>query len=172
MNREIKTSIKKISEYWIKNNNICETVLNFDWIDSNTNCWNCGDNKETSKGVKLERCHIIPHSLGGLDVASNYVLLCKDCHKEAPNISNKNDIWDWIKSNYIPFSVYDTYKIRKALVIFKQKEGFSFFSKAIKINNLQEVLINEFKTISNHGFDKINEITYYYYFKNIIQSNK
>lgn len=171
MKRQIKTTLKQIIDYWIENNNIDETKLNFDWSDANTHCWNCGDDKyrNSIKKASLERCHIIPHSLGGYDVPSNYVLLCKECHSEAPNISNNNNMWDWIKSNYMPISLYGTYRIRKALVMFKQKEGYSFFDKAKDIKDLNKVYIIEFKKISTH-VSKITITTYYYMFKSIINN--
>jgi 5-methylcytosine-specific restriction endonuclease McrA len=171
--RNNKTSIKKIAEYWIKNNNIPEENLNFDWADSFTHCWNCGDNKKSSDGktVRLERCHIIPHSLNGEDTPSNFVLLCNLCHTLAPNTSNKNDMWDWIKSNHIPFALTNTYRIRKALVLFKNKEGYSFFSKAIHIDNLLEKLENKMRNdMTTHGIN-YNESTYYYILKSLINEN-
>lgn len=169
MKRTDKTTIKQIADYWVENNNIDEQELNFDWADAYTHCWNCGDNKyrTTTNKPSLERCHIIPHSLGGNDSPDNYVLLCKECHQEAPNIRNSNDMWDWIKSNYIPFSLYGTYTIRKALVMFKQKEGYSFFDKAVNLNNLNEIICAEFKNISTH-MRTVNTTTYYYMFKSII----
>lgn len=124
MSDKNKTTIKQISEYWKKNSNIPEVDLNFDWADSDTHCWNCGKNKKSSdnKIVRLERCHIIPKSLGGLDEPSNYVLLCKSCHKDAPNTINKNDMWDWIISNRLPISLYNTFNIENALVRYKKIE--------------------------------------------------
>ncbi len=171
MKRQDKTTLKQIADYWVKNNNINETQLNFDWSESHTHCWNCGDNKssKSKKRPSLERCHIIPRSLNGSDIPSNYVLLCKECHSQAPNTSYENDMWEWIKSNYIPFSFYGTYKIRKALVMFKDKEGYSFFDKAIKIKNLNNAFNLELSKISTHGF-KFNVVTYYYMLKSIIKN--
>jgi Zn finger protein HypA/HybF involved in hydrogenase expression len=167
MGRVIRTTKSQIAEYWIKNNNISELELNFDWSEANTHCWNCGDDRHG----KLERCHIIPDSLGGSDSPDNYVLLCKSCHEEAPNINNSNDMWCWIKSNYMPLSFYGTYKIRKALIMFKQTEGYSFFDKALTIKDFDKVIKEELKNISTHGV-KFNISTYYYMLKNIINNNK
>ena len=171
MKRQIKTTLKQISDYWVKNNNISEAELNFDWSDSYTHCWNCGDNKYRKSKLtpSLERCHIIPDALGGSDLPNNYVLLCKECHAEAPNTSNHKDMWDWIKSNFIPASLYGTYKIRKALVMFKEKEGYSFFDKAIMIKNFNNVLEKEFRKINTHGL-KYNVVTYYYMLKSIVKN--
>lgn len=164
------TSINAIAEYWINNSNICETELNFDWCDAYTHCWNCGDDKysKSTKRVYLERCHIIARALGGLDTAGNYVLMCKECHTQAPNTSNPNDMWDWIKSNYIPFSFSNTYRLRKALVLFKQNEGYSFFDKIVCMKNFANALQSEMSKISTHGC-KINESTYYFMLKSIVK---
>jgi Zn finger protein HypA/HybF involved in hydrogenase expression len=172
MERKQKTTIKQITDYWIENNNINEEFLNFDWSEAHTHCWNCGDNKHRSskKKSELERCHIIPHSLGGSDLPENYVLLCKECHKEAPNINNSDDMWNWIKSNHTSFSCYGTYRINQALLMFEQKEGYSFFESASNINNIDTVLTEEFKNITSHEF-KINSTTYYYMLKNIIKKH-
>ena len=171
MKRQGKTTLKQIADYWIKNNNIDETQLNFDWSETHTHCWNCGDNKyrKSKKTASLERCHIIPHALKGEDKPNNYVLLCSECHAEAPNTSEPNDMWDWIKSNYIPLSLYGTYKIRKALVMFKEKEGYSFFDKAINIKDFNNAINSEMSKIGTHGI-KYNIVTYYYMLKNIIKN--
>ena len=171
MKRQDKTTKRQIADYWIQNNNICEAELNFDWSDAYTHCWNCGDDKyrKSKKDTSLERCHIIPHSLNGQDIPSNYVLLCKECHAQAPNVLNDKDIWHWIKSNYVPLSFYGTYKIRKALVMFKEKEGYSFFDKAKRIKNFNKVLQIEMGKISTYG-TKFNVATYYYMLRSIISN--
>ena len=53
-------------------------------------CW------ESTKG-KLERAHIIPHSLDGSNDVSNYVLLCKKCHSSAPNVKDREYFLSWVK---------------------------------------------------------------------------
>lgn len=73
----IRTSKKECVECWSKR--IKETEVGTDWDLAEKRCWRCG--KET----ELQRCHLIPDSLGGKDEASNIVLLCDKCHKEGPN---------------------------------------------------------------------------------------
>lgn len=58
----IKTSRKQIIEYWETCQDECE--LSVDWAEAEERCWRCGC--ETNR--KLDRCHIIPHALGGKDV--------------------------------------------------------------------------------------------------------
>jgi len=33
----------------------------------------------------VERCHLVPHALGGADSPANLVLLCGRCHRDAPD---------------------------------------------------------------------------------------
>ena len=51
----------------------------------------------------LQRCHIIPHSIGGSDdFEGNYFLLCKKCHEESPDTANPQNFFRWVykkKSN-------------------------------------------------------------------------
>ena len=155
----MKTTIKQIADYWVNVQPIDESLLNFDWSDAHTHCWNCGDNKQSSsnkENIRLERAHIIPHALGGEDTASNYVLLCKECHREAPDSKNPKYIWEWIKSNRTTFGMAGTYKIDKALKIFEQRKGYSFFSEISKYaksaEEVQQIFENEFKNINSHGY--------------------
>ncbi len=101
----IKTTKKEIINYWSKIKE--ESLLSVDWAEAETRCWRCGYER------KLQRCHIIPDSLGGKDTPSNFVLLCERCHIDAPNIEDKNFMWDWIMSNKEPF--YDTFFKKRAL---------------------------------------------------------
>ena len=93
----IKTSRKQIIEYWETCQDECE--LSVDWAEAEERCWRCGC--ETNR--KLDRCHIIPHALGGKDEPANFVLLCKRCHAEGPNVSDPEIMWDWIKSYGVAF---------------------------------------------------------------------
>lgn len=95
----IKTKIEEIVDYW--SGRIDESTLSVDWAEARERCWRCGCER------KLERCHIIPHSLGGEDEPSNFVLLCKRCHAEAPNLASENVMWDWLQVYKVSF--YDTF---------------------------------------------------------------
>jgi hypothetical protein len=52
------------------------------------------EHKEVSK--KLQKCHIIPHSLGGDENPKNMFLLCKDCHEESPDTNNPKNFFKWV----------------------------------------------------------------------------
>lgn len=97
--KPIKTTKKQIVDYWSRIQDECG--LSVDWAEAHERCWRCGYKK------KLQKCHIIPDSLGGKDEPSNLVLLCSRCHIDAPNVESKTFMWDWIKANGT--SLYDTF---------------------------------------------------------------
>lgn len=76
----IKTPLSEIIAYWAKH--VDECGLSVDWAEAERHCWRCGYERN------LQRCHIIPDSLGGKDEPSNLVLLCKRCHAEGPNVTD------------------------------------------------------------------------------------
>ena len=162
--KKMQTTIQQIAKYWAAHSEICESDLNFDWDDCAEHCWNCGDNKksEVQNLPRLQRAHIIPYCLGGADIASNYVLLCKECHRDAPNTKNPDDMWHWIKSNKTVLKFTDTYKFSKALEMFKKKEGYDFF-ESVKDNDTW--LEEEMKNIGPHE-TSINIVTFYYMLRN------
>lgn len=97
--KPIKTSVEEVVAYWTRHQDECG--LSVDWAEAHERCWRCGCQKN------LERCHIVPDSLGGKDEASNLVLLCKRCHAEGPNVEDPEIMWDWIRAYGVPF--YDTF---------------------------------------------------------------
>ncbi len=44
----------------------------------------------------LDRCHLVPRALGGDESPSNLVLLCKRCHRDAPNVGDAVYMLRWI----------------------------------------------------------------------------
>lgn len=166
MNRKLITTKQQIAKYWKENNTIHETNLNFNWVDAEKCCWNCGN--ETKH---LNRCHIIPHMLGGMDKPNNYVLLCGSCDNIAPNIGNSKAMWDWIISNKQPIKIKNTYQIQKAFDEFKLKHGYSFFDKAIYIKDINLKLVEYVKNIGVSSFG-ITISTYVYLFESILENEK
>lgn len=116
---KIKTSIDDIVKYWTKRQDECG--LSVDWSEANERCWCCGYRKN------LQKCHIIPDSIGGKDEPSNLVLLCARCHINAPNVDSKTFMWDWIRANGTPF--YDTYFNIKAYKEYEFIYKKSFFEE-------------------------------------------
>lgn len=47
--------------------------------------------------AKLDRAHLKPHSLGGDNDPSNIVLLCKTCHREAPDWDEPAEMLAWVQ---------------------------------------------------------------------------
>ena len=77
-------------------------------------CWACGYNygarfriKQSDVGsheisrcwdnIPLQRCHIIPRSLGGTNEVTNLFLMCRECHDLAPNTSIPEVFFEWAR---------------------------------------------------------------------------
>jgi len=112
-----------IVAYW--EDKICEDEIGIDWDDeAHKRCWRCG---RCSKNRNVtQRCHIIPNSLGGLNEPENFVLLCSACHKEAPNVNDKNVMWSWLKRTSTTF--YDTLPSLRAFEEYEKMYGTQFVS--------------------------------------------
>ncbi|NPC50973.1 HNH endonuclease [Corallococcus sp. AB032C] len=46
----------------------------------------------------LQRCHIVPRSLGGSDEPSNLFLMCAECHDLAPNLHAGDLFMKWVEN--------------------------------------------------------------------------
>lgn len=94
MNRKNKTWIQEVIAYWSER--IYEGDVGVDWGDgtAENHCWRCGCKRA------LQRCHIVPRSLGGSDEPSNLIPLCSMCHDEAPNVVDPDEMWNWIKESH------------------------------------------------------------------------
>ena len=86
--QELKDTISYHQKY------IDETEIGVNLQDAHERCWRCGDK------TKLQKCHIVPRSLGGDDHARNLIPLCADCHDEAPNVADPLAMWLWIKATH------------------------------------------------------------------------
>jgi 5-methylcytosine-specific restriction endonuclease McrA len=69
-------------------------------------CFACGSTTGDTwwSGARLERCHLIAEAEGGTRDVSNIVLLCKQCHEEAPMVGvSPQPMIDWInrRESYI-----------------------------------------------------------------------
>lgn len=96
--RKVPGWVLEAIEYWSEK--IYEGDTGIDWGDGSakTNCWRCGCEK------RVQKCHIVPRSLGGSDDVSNLIPLCAICHDEAPNVADPNYMWEWIKNNHGGFT--------------------------------------------------------------------
>lgn len=140
---KIKTTISQAVDYWSKR--IDECGLSVDWAEAHTHCWRCGCEKN------LERCHIIPDSLGGEDAPHNIVLLCKRCHVDGPNVTDPEIMWDWIRAYGVPF--YETF-----WGILGMKE-YRFIYNTSFAQELADIITAAHLEFDDKIKDKVNEIT-------------
>lgn len=96
---------KKIWQYWIDNGiqRGLDDTRYYNACDFNV-CVCCGRESST-----LERAHVIPHSLGGSNDVSNYILLCSKCHRESPDIADESALIEWM--NEQPTELENTLRI-------------------------------------------------------------
>jgi 5-methylcytosine-specific restriction endonuclease McrA len=100
----------EVFDYW-KNVFPSKGVF-IDWGEPS--CWACGHfwngkydvtNSKASmqqiykawERAPLQRCHIIPRSLGGSSDPSNLYLMCAECHDLAPNTTEPEIFFAWVK---------------------------------------------------------------------------
>ena len=84
--------------------------ITIDWRQPG--CWACGFHYGARYGIKrpdanwqeilrcwnnipLQRCHIVPRSLGGTNDVANLFLMCRECHDLAPNTSMAEIFFEW-----------------------------------------------------------------------------
>lgn len=79
------------------------------WGMPDDSCWKCGWAR------RLQRCHIVPDSLDGEDEPGNLVLLCYPCHLAAPDVLDRNAMWEWIDDG--DFEVADIIREGMRLVV-------------------------------------------------------
>ena len=105
---------RDIINYWYSQYD--ESELSVDYAKAHKRCWRCGEERS------LEKCHIVPRALQGVDAPSNLVLLCKKCHLENPNVSDPEIMWDWLKAYSTTF--YDTFWLNEGLKEYEFIYGF------------------------------------------------
>jgi hypothetical protein len=141
-------SIPEIVAYWSDRENECD--LSVDWAEARERCWRCGYKR------KLERCHIVPRSLGGPDGAENLVLLCFQCHREAPNVTDRSFMWLWLRKHKAPF--YDTYWTNRGIEEFEKlykRKPFSSCSHEISNERISELMREYMRKTSHHFGEEI-----------------
>lgn len=156
----IKTKKEEIVRYWFFEQLVDECGLSVDAAEAHERCWRCGCE------YNLERCHIVPESLGGKDEPSNLVLLCHRCHLDNPNITDPEIMWDWIRAYGVPF--YDTFWDLMGKKEYELIYNKSFYSELIDLgikpeeaNELMKSYLPEiFKSASFHyGHPYMNTAT-------------
>ena len=148
MTKKIKTTKEEICDYWFSRVN--ESDLSVDASEALERCWRCGSKR------RLERCHIIPRSLGGEDIPRNYVLLCKRCHLENPNVYDPEIMWDWLKAYKEPY--YNTFWINRGLEEYERiykskfKDDIAIFNDFITDKEVKEILGEDIGSYATHHF--------------------
>ncbi len=151
-NQCIKTKKEEIVNYWFFEQFVEESGLSVDAAEAHERCWRCGCEHN------LERCHIVPASLGGKDEPSNLVLLCHRCHLDNPNITDPEIMWDWIRAYGVP--MYGTF-----WGILGMKEYAFIYHKSFytEILDLGITPDDEFMEYFNTNLkDLLKETTYHY----------
>ena len=136
----IKTTKDEIVNYWFFEKFIDECGLSVDASEAKERCWCCGCKHN------LERCHIVPESLGGKDEPSNLVLLCHRCHLDNPNITDPEIMWDWLRAYGVP--MYDTFwdlmGLKEYEFIYKRSFYSELFDLGIKSHTEANELIKSY----------------------------
>lgn len=102
----VKISRAKIAEYWLGSEEgrrrypSNPALMDF----GEPHCFACGEPGRWPEGrlwslwnqSGLERCHLVPRMLGGADTPENLVLLCNECHHEAPDVGDPSYMLDWM----------------------------------------------------------------------------
>lgn len=150
----IKITHKEILEYWAATEDECGLAV--DWAEAHERCWRCGYKS------RLQRCHIVPDSLGGSDHPSNFVLLCSRCHREAPNHTNPKYMWAWLRATCVPF--YDMYWTQRGMEefekVFRRKPFSNLDESKVSLGEVLELLRDEFdKTTVHWGEGRLNPST-------------
>ena len=101
----------EIFSYW--HDKFHEINLFIDWGEPS--CWACGFHYNAKYDINnvdaawenilklwdkipLQRCHIVPRSLGGTNNPNNLFLMCKECHDLAPNTNIPDIFYEWIST--------------------------------------------------------------------------
>lgn len=69
------------------------------FYDEGKRCWCCGRSDR-----KLQKCHIVPKSIGGADAWSNIIPMCSICHDKAPDVGDPVYLFNWIREQANPFT--------------------------------------------------------------------
>lgn len=150
----METNHAEIAEYWASQQDECG--LSVDWAEAEKLCWRCAHRRN------LQRCHIIPRALGGSEEPRNLVLLCGQCHSEAPNVADPEFMWTWLRAHAVSF--YGTYwqerGFREYEFIFRRKPFAGVKDPELLMPRVRAALENYIKQVGTHwGQGKHNPAT-------------
>lgn len=159
---------REIVDYWARHQHECG--LSVDWAEAEKLCWRCAHKRN------LQRCHIIPRALGGEEIPSNLVLLCAQCHAEAPNVADHNFMWVWLRAHAVPF--YGTYWQERGIREYEFIYGEPPLSEIQNLDDFMQQLpdiLEEIlpKTSTHWGQGKINPATWAWAIRQVyLKANK
>ncbi len=150
----MNTTHREIVDYWSRNQDECGLAV--DWAEAETLCWRC------AQGRQLQRCHIIPRALEGSEEPRNLVLLCAQCHAEAPNVADPEFMWTWLRAHAVSF--YGTYWYKRGFreyeFIYGKKPLAEISEAASLIPKVNAAIERYIKQTSTHwGQGKMNPAT-------------
>jgi hypothetical protein len=150
----METTHAEIVDFWARAKDECGLAV--DWAEAHTLCWRCAHKRQ------LQRCHIVPRALGGSEDASNLVLLCKQCHAEAPNVADASFMWTWLRAHAV--AIYGMYWYERGLreyeFIFKRKPLEGIVDDEALRGKLNAAIATYIQKTSTHwGQGKINPAT-------------
>jgi hypothetical protein len=150
----MQTTHQEIVEYWESHQN--ESGLAIDWAEAKQLCWRCAQKRS------LQRCHIVPRALGGSEEPGNLVLLCAQCHSEAPNVADPAFMWFWLRAHAVPFCGTYWYGrgLREYEFVFGEKLEVSLADVEDFMPKFQTALEQHIRLTSTHwGQGKMNPAT-------------
>jgi hypothetical protein len=126
------TTHRQIVEHWRSMHE--DGGLTVDWGDAQERCWRCGNK------ANLQRCHIVPASLGGADEPANLVLLCARCHREAPNVSDQEFMWQWLRAHAAPlYGIYWSERASREFEFVFKRPAFSLLDASTRNVNSEQI---------------------------------
>ncbi|SEQ69747.1 hypothetical protein SAMN05216188_104353 [Lentzea xinjiangensis] len=152
----MSVSNRQIVDHWAQH----ASGVAVDWDQAHERCWRCGYRAE------LEKCPIVPESLGGTDTVDNLVLLCGRCGREAPVHQDPGYLWRWLRATSV--SSHDTYWTLRGWeefeVIFGRKPLECFKEAEVDHRSLnaecRALAADEFaKTVIHFGEGRLNPST-------------
>lgn len=158
------TTFADIVAHWAGHQTECG--LSVDWADAHELCWRCAQKRN------LQRCHIVPRALGGTELPENLVLLCGQCHAEAPNVSDPEFMWVWLRAHAA--SYYGIYwqvrGIREYELIYGEKPFVGLQHSEALMQQVSALSQELFQNTNTHwGQGKLNPSTWAWVFRQIDQ---
>jgi len=102
---------------------------------------------------KLERCHIIPWSLTQDQSVSNFVLMCRDCHRASPTIKEEAYLWNWMASRRRASEL-----LQDEVLCFVTEEDLTNYLKELSLNNENPSICCWFDMFMLERLGKLTEV--------------